>query len=125
MAQSHLKNIAIAGASGVIGKPIIKALLEGGKHNITAFTRLGSRPKLPEGVKVVYVIYEDEAALTEALRGQDVLLNCLSGATPPDTERRLIDAAANAGVQWVVPKEWSPDITSDPEVRKVSSKFTL
>ena len=54
---------------------------------------------------MVPVNYEDEASLVEALKGQDVLLNCLSVATPSETERRMIDAAAVAGVQWVVPKE--------------------
>lgn len=119
MATPHLQNIAIAGASGVIGRPIIKHLLQGGKHNITGLTRAGSKAALPEGVKAVPVNYEDESSLVEALKGQDVLLNCLSVATPKDTETRLIDAAAAAGVQWIVPKEWSPDITSDPQIRKV------
>jgi saccharopine dehydrogenase-like NADP-dependent oxidoreductase len=119
MEEPHLKNIAIAGASGVIGIPVIKHLFEGGKHNIIGLNRAASKAELPEGIKVASVDYDDESSLIEELKGQDVLLNCLSVATPHDTERRLIRAAAAAGVQWMVPKEWSPDITSDPQMRQV------
>ena len=119
--MSYLKNIAIAGASGVIGTPIIDHLLKAGKHNITALTRSGSKAKFPDNVKAAEVDYEDKASLASALAGQDVLLICLSVATPIAVEKRLMEAAAEAEVRWIVPNEWSPDITSDPNIAKVRS----
>ena len=117
--MSYLKNIAIAGASGVIGAPIIEQLLQAGKHNITALTRSGRKSRFPDSVKAIEVDYEDKSSLVSALEGQDVLLICLSVATPIPVEKRLLEAAAEARVRWVVPNEWSPDITSDPNVAKV------
>ena len=117
--MSYLRNIAIAGASGVIGEPVIDHLLQAGKHNITALTRSGSKAKFPDSVKAAEVDYEDKSSLASALLGQDVLLICLSVATPIALEKRLIEAAAEARVRWIVPNEWSPDITSDPKVAKV------
>ena len=119
--MSYLRNIAIAGASGVIGEPVIDHLLQAGKHNITALTRSGSKADFPDNVKTAKVDYEDKSSLVSALAGQDVLLICLSVATPIAVEKRLVEAAAEAGVQWVVPNEWSPDITSDPKIAKVRS----
>ena len=120
MTQPHIVNIAIAGASGIIGKVIVDHLLRGGKHNITALTRAGSKTKLPEGVKIADVDYEDKSSLITALKGQDALLVCLSVIAPAGTENRLIDAAAEAGVQWIAPNVWSVDYQSNPELRKVS-----
>lgn len=119
MSVPHLKNIAIAGASGVIGTPIIKHLLEAGRHNVLAMTRSGSKASFPAGVKVTEVDYESNASLSAALKGQHILLLCLSIATAPGVEKRLIDAAADAGVQWIVPNEWSPDYLRSPAVAKV------
>jgi saccharopine dehydrogenase-like NADP-dependent oxidoreductase len=117
--MTYLKNIAIAGASGVIGTPIIDQLLRGGRHNITALTRSGSKAKFPDSVKAAEVDYEDKSSLALALTDQDVLLICLSVATPIAVEKRLVGAASEARVRWIVPNEWSPDITSDPNVGKV------
>lgn len=53
--------------------------------------------------------YRDTVALVEALKGQDALIITLAGNASPDTENKLIEAAAQAGVAWVVPNEWGPD----------------
>ncbi len=55
-----------------MGKHIVKELLKGGKHEVTAVTR--GEPELPNGVKVAKVSYDDPASLTTALEGQDVLI---------------------------------------------------
>lgn len=123
MSIRYLKNIAIAGASGVIGTPIIEHLVHAGRHNILALTRPDSKASFANGVKVAEVDYGDKDSLSTALKGQDVLLLCLSIATVHGVEKRLVDAAAEAGVQWIVPNEWSPDYTSNPAVAKVRLHF--
>jgi len=44
-----------------------------------------------------------------ALKGQDALVITLAVTSPPDTQAKLIAAAAEAGVPWVLPNEWGAD----------------
>lgn len=91
-----------------MGKYVAKELLNGGKHEVTAITR--GETKVPEGVKVVKVSYDDPASLAKALEGQDALVITLSVKAPQDTQAKLIDAAAAAGVRFVLPNEWGLDV---------------
>jgi hypothetical protein len=90
-----------------------KSLLESGRFNITAITRPESTSELPPSIKVAKASNDDHAALVSALRGQDALLITLSVTAPPDTEGRLIRAAAEAGVPWVMPNHWGCDVLDD------------
>ena len=90
-----------------------KSLLESGRFNITAITRPESTSELPPIIKVAKASNDDHNALVSALRGQDVLLITLSVTAPPDTEGKLIRAAAEAGVPWVMPNHWGCDIPED------------
>ena len=79
-----------------------KALLETGKHIITAITRVDSQNKLPDGVIPKRINYAKPETLVEALRGQDALVITLSGrSTIQEVEEKLVKAAAEAGVPWV------------------------
>ncbi|KAI1750213.1 putative oxidoreductase CipA [Xylaria castorea] len=104
---NHVKKIAIVGANGHVGKYIVKELLNGGKHEVTAITR--GDTELPEGVKVAKVSYDDPASLKKALEGQDVLIITMSVRAPQDTQEKLIEAAAAANVKFVLPNEWGFD----------------
>lgn len=90
---------------GSIGKHLTEALVKTGKHTVTAITRPNSTSKPPEGVKVIYVDYsgDDDAALVEALRGQQVLLITMAVTAPRGTINKLVRAAAKAGVPYVLP----------------------
>ena len=90
-----------------------KSLLESGRFNITAITRPESTSELPPSIKVAKASNDDHDALVSALRGQDILLITLSVTAPPDTESKLIRAAAGAGVPWVMPNHWGCDILED------------
>lgn len=92
-----------------MGKYVAKELLSSGKHEVTAITR--GETKVPEGVKVAKVSYDDPASLAKALEGQDALVITLSVKAPQDTQAKLIDAAAAANVPFVLPNEWGLDIT--------------
>lgn len=83
-----------------------KSLLGTGRHTVTAITRADSSSKLPDGVKVAKVDYDDDQSLVDALRGHDALVITLSVFAPKDTEDKLIKAAADANVPWVLPNEW-------------------
>lgn len=68
---------------------------------------------MPDGVEVKKVNYDNHAALTEALRGQDALIITMGVRAPPDQQTKLIEAAAAAGVPWVLPNEFGNDNAND------------
>ena len=84
-------------------------LVAGGKHSITCLTRPDSTSTFPAGSTVVKVDYNDHDQLVAALRGHDALVITLSVTSPPDLHSRLVKAAADAGVPWVVPNDWGVD----------------
>lgn len=96
-------------ASGQVGSHMTAALLSTGKHSVTALTRRGSGSKIPEGVAVAAVDYDDEETLVAALRGQQFLIISMSVQAPPETQNKLIRAAAKAGVPWVMPNYYGSD----------------
>lgn len=118
MAQQHasearpnyLQNVAVVGGSGRQGQPIVDELLKTGKHQVTVLTRNAGGTFSP-GVKPVIVDYNDPATLIEALTGQDALVVTMNTTAPKDTNMKLIEAAAKAGVQWLIPDEWGVDTT--------------
>ena len=61
----------------------------------------------------VNVDYNDPSSLSSALNGMDVLIITMAVTAPPDTQAKLIHAAANAKVPWVFPNEWGLDHTDD------------
>ncbi|KAI0517405.1 putative oxidoreductase CipA [Xylaria bambusicola] len=101
---NHVKKVAIVGVNGTVGKYITKALLSGGKHEVTAVTR--GDAEIPKGVKVAKVSYDDPASLTKALEGQDVLIITMGTRAPKDTQQKLVEAAAAANVAFVFPNAW-------------------
>ncbi|TKA29558.1 hypothetical protein B0A50_03571 [Salinomyces thailandicus] len=111
--SNYLKRIAFVGAGGNSGSYMVEALLKTGKHAVTAITREGSTSKLPKGVDVAHVNYDNLATITKALKGHDALIITLGGRAPPDHQSKLIQAAAEAGVHWIMPNEFSPDTASE------------
>jgi hypothetical protein len=96
-----------------------EALLKTGRHAVTAITRVDSNGTLPEGVQVKKVDYSNPSSLVEALQGQDALIITMAPMAPPDTQSKLIQAAADASVPWVLPNEWSPDTANEALVKDV------
>ena len=90
-----------------------EALLGTGKHTVTAITRADSTTKLPDGVQVKRVDYNNQASLVEALQGQDALIITMGAMAPQDQQTKLIEAAAAANVPWVFPNEWGFDTANE------------
>ncbi|KAH6656469.1 CipA protein [Truncatella angustata] len=109
MTQKFTKRVAIIGATGTVGKHIVASLLKTGKHEVTAVTREDSTSKIPAGVRVAKVNYDDPTTLVDALRDQDVLVITLAVTAPQDTQGKLLQAAAEAGVPFVLPNFWGVD----------------
>lgn len=99
-------------AGGQVGTFITQALLKTGKHQITALSRQGSKNPIPDGVTVKSINYAEPSTLVEALRGQDVLIYTLS-VLATDEADRLIKAAAEAEVPWILPNEFGYNSDND------------
>jgi saccharopine dehydrogenase-like NADP-dependent oxidoreductase len=97
-------------AGGHVGKYFAEELLRTGKHTVTAITREGSTSKLPNGVKIARVNYDDEASLISALQGQQFLVITLAAQGPADTHSKLVAAAAKAGIPYVMPNNYGSDV---------------
>ncbi|SLM40110.1 NmrA-like domain [Lasallia pustulata] len=116
---NYIKKVAIVGAGGNSGIYMTEALLKTGKHTVTAITRVDSNSTLPEGVQVKKVDYGNHSSIVEALQGQDALIITMGVMAPPDQESKLIQAAADASVPWVLPNAWSPDTANEALVKDV------
>lgn len=121
--DNRIKNVAIVGATGSVGEHITEHFLKNGKHTVTAITRADSKSKMPDGVKVAKVNYDDESTLVDALKGQDALVITMK-AGQHEAQAKLIEAAAKAKVAWIMPNEYGPDVVAKPEMGKVSTVCT-
>lgn len=93
-----------------MGKFVTSELLKTAGHKITALTRLGSKSKLPEGIKQVPVDYDDEDSLVDVLQGQQFLIIILAVNTPPGVHSRIVKAAGKAKVPYIMPNSYGGDI---------------
>lgn len=103
---NHIKNIAIVGASGNSGSYMVSALLAKKTFNITAISRADSKGSFPNGVKVAHIDYEKHDTIVAALKGHDALIITMSVFAPRDSQQKLIRAAADANVPWIMPNEF-------------------
>ncbi|KAL7914073.1 hypothetical protein GGI35DRAFT_490392 [Trichoderma velutinum] len=108
-----LKNVALTGASGAVGTPVLKALLASGNFNITVLRRNNSKSTFPDNVKVVDVDFESVDSLTAALAGQDAVVSTVGSTGLGDEQKKLIDAAVAAGVKRIVPSEYGCDLENE------------
>jgi hypothetical protein len=100
-------------ASGRVGSHFAQELLKTGKHNVTAISREGSTATLPSGVKVVHANYDDHAALVSALRGHDFLVISLYARAPEGTHTKIVKAAVEAGIEYIMPNAYGADIHNE------------
>ncbi|CRG91944.1 isoflavone reductase family protein (CipA), putative [Talaromyces islandicus] len=108
--KNAVEKVAIVGAGGTVGSNIVAALLKTGKHTVTAISRKNSSNTIPEGVVVAPVDYDDEATIVAALQGQQFLIITMAPTAPRDTHSKLVQAAAKAGVPYVMPNNYAGDI---------------
>ena len=106
--MSAINNVAVAGASGRLGRALVKELLEAG-FSVTALTRQDSDLDLGPDVKVVQVDYNNLQSLTEAVSGHDALVSTVTTGVK-DQQKLLVDAAIAGGVKRLVPSEFGCDL---------------
>ena len=94
-----------------MGGAFARALVGTGFHTVIALTRKESS-KIPSGVKTSIIDYEHSETIVKALSGIDFLIITLAVSAPTDTHQKLVTAAAEAGVKWVMPNAYGSDITN-------------
>lgn len=86
---------------------------------MTALTRVESTSKLPDGVILASVNYDNEDSLVKALKGQQFLIITMHTRAPPDAQIKIIQAAAKAGVQYVMTNHYGPDSRNEQLMKDV------
>lgn len=102
--------IAIAGATGNLGLPILHAVLEAG-FNVTVLSRVGGNSsKLRPHPKLVVkeVDFNSTDSLVSALEGVEAVVSCLA-TLAIGSQNPLIDAAVAVGVNRFIPAEFGMD----------------
>ncbi|KAI1385185.1 NAD(P)-binding protein [Hypoxylon trugodes] len=108
--MTTIKNVAVVGATGKIGRPIVDHLLASKLFNVTVLTRNGSQDRgFPANVSVKEVNYDSIESLESALRGQDALVSAMAFEAI-HMQKNLVDAAFQAGVKRMIPSEYGNDL---------------
>ncbi|KAK7403422.1 hypothetical protein QQX98_010788, partial [Neonectria punicea] len=102
--------VAVVGGSSELAREVLDALIATQRHEIIALVRKDPSgfPSLP-GVKWVQTTYEDKSELIRLFEGIHTVLCFITVHSDPgnETQKRVIDAAVEAGVKRYAPSEWS------------------
>ncbi|KAI9155488.1 Nucleoside-diphosphate-sugar epimerase [Paramyrothecium foliicola] len=107
--STTIKTVAVTGASGALGAPVLQKLLSSGLFKVRVLRRNGSKATFPADVEVVDVDFSSVESLKSALAGQDALVSTV-GSDGFLGQTVLLDAAAAAGVKRVLPSEFGSDL---------------
>ncbi|KAI9845858.1 MAG: hypothetical protein M1837_004539 [Sclerophora amabilis] len=118
---NHIENIVVVGASGNLGSIIFKSLIEANRFNLTVVTRPTSTATYPPSVKVLKGDYNDPSFLKSAFARNDALILTLAFTSTGEDQVKLVDAAAAAGIKWILPTEYGGD--NSVEAMRESAPF--
>ncbi|CAG8981977.1 hypothetical protein HYALB_00004843 [Hymenoscyphus albidus] len=107
----EIKNVVHVGAAGSLGAPILTALIESGKFNVTVLTRENSKSTFPSSVKVVKADYSSVESVTAAFKGQDAVVSSV-GTEGLLGQSLFVDAAIAAGVKRFIPSEFGSNLAN-------------
>jgi len=89
--------------------PIVNALINSGKFNVTAIKRPTSKATFPASIKVAEADLSSVQSVTAAFQGQDAVISAV-GMEGLSGQHVLIDAAIAAGVKRFLPGEFGSDL---------------
>jgi nucleoside-diphosphate-sugar epimerase len=114
------KRIALTGASGFAGGPILSALRAAG-HDVTVLVRRPRDGQFPAGVKVVSGDFENKSALTDFVRGADTVVH-VAGAIAALTEAQYFKVNF-AGTKNVFEAAMDADVTRLVHVSSLAARM--
>ncbi|RBQ72549.1 hypothetical protein FVER14953_13271 [Fusarium verticillioides] len=104
------KRVAVVGGSGSIGREVVDEILARGSYEVVILSRGAQAADLPKDVAWRQVDYNDKSALVDAVKGIDTVLSFLAMFDQNEAfelQKKLIDAAIEAGVRRFAPSEWA------------------
>ena len=116
--------IAVAGATGNLGKRTVKALHAQGADAVALARKGVAEDKVTRvakfGAKVAIVDMSSASDVSKACAGVACMVSALQGLREVivDTQSVLLDAAIDAGVPRFIPSDYSADFTNLPRRRK-------
>lgn len=113
-----IKNVCLLGANGTVGPMVLDALVKDG-FNVTVLKRSSSKSptNYPPGVQVATV--DDDFAVQDLVpifTHQDAVVVTIKG-TQVDIQKRLADAAVQAGVKRFIPADFGSCDSSSPRAQ--------
>jgi len=72
---------------------------------------------------VTKVDYDSDSSIANALRGHDCLIITLSPRAGPDLHPRIVNAAADAGVKYIMPNYYGYGLSSSPPTDPILGGF--
>ncbi|CAE6444299.1 unnamed protein product [Rhizoctonia solani] len=121
------KVVALAGASGYVGKAFVDAFLKLNAFQVRLLVRSESIDTAPyqdykkRGASLHAISYDDEASLVKALDGVDVLVSSVAATALTSAQIPLVKASKKAGVKVFFPSEYGghfPEDTPSPILRQ-------
>jgi nucleoside-diphosphate-sugar epimerase len=103
-----LEKIALVGANGRLGAPILDALISAGTFEVSVIKRSGSSSKPAHADVITQITVPDDLpldALTDALRSQQAVIAAFS-LRDVSQHLRLVEAAARAGIERFIPADF-------------------
>lgn len=123
MSISHVKNIAVIGATGNLGSLVIKHLIAANQFNITAISRSSSSPSpfLTSSANLTHITgdYNSPTFLSTIFKDIEAVILTLHHSAVPDLEIQFIEAAAASGVKWILPTEFGSDTANEELVSSI------
>ncbi|WEW58130.1 hypothetical protein PRK78_003597 [Emydomyces testavorans] len=120
-----IQNVAVVGANGTLGSFVLCALAASGKFNITVLKRKSSSSKSEYPQSVQKTLISDNFPVDElvtVLKGKDAVIVTVKGSLA-DLQKRLADAAAQAGVQHFIPADFGSCDSQEPLVCELVPLF--
>ncbi|MCJ1424704.1 hypothetical protein MMC29_002592 [Sticta canariensis] len=109
--MAAIKNVAIVGASGSLGGPVLNALVKSGKFNVTVITRPSSSTSFPDLVTVRTADLSSVESVTAAFQGQDAVVSTV-GTAGLQGQTILVEAAVAANVTRFLPSDFGSDLAN-------------
>jgi uncharacterized protein YbjT (DUF2867 family) len=95
--------ILVTGASGTVGKAVLKEVARSGAKHTAMYRSLDEAAKAPAGTAIVIADFAKKNTLATSLRGVDaVYLVCSPIPDLPQLEGNVIEASVAAGVKHIV-----------------------
>lgn len=94
-------------------------MVKNGRHELTALTRDESKAILPGNVNCIQVDFEIQDTIVAALTNIEFLIITLAVTAGSNVHNNIVNAAAKAGVSYVMPNFYGADIR-DPKLGEQS-----